>query len=147
MLPRPTVSLLLVLTTLALSGCGGNPQQEARESSNLKPLAVLYGRYLASHQGQPPPDEAAFKSFVKGLDARQLEAAGAKDVESIYSSTRDKQPYVILFADAIPKASSADVVVAYEQQGVGGKRYVATSLAQIKEVDEPEFRRLVPSAK
>jgi hypothetical protein len=144
---RLLLANLILPAAFLLAGCGGNPQQEARESSNIKPLAVLYGRYINSHQGKPPPDEAAFKAFVKGLDANQLAASGAKDADSIFISARDKQPYVILYGNDVPNASMKAVVIAYEQQGVGGKRYIATSLAQVQEVDEAEFRQQVPAAK
>jgi hypothetical protein len=37
--------------------------------------------------------------------------------------------------------------VAYEQEGVDGKRYVATVVGAVEEVDEARFRELVPDAK
>ena len=45
-----------------------------------------------------------------------------------------------------PPGPGGAPVIAYEQEGVGGKRFVASSLAAIEEVDEARFRELVPNA-
>jgi len=37
-------------------------------------------------------------------------------------------------------------VVAYEQEGVNGKRFVASKMGAVEEVDEARFRKMVPSA-
>jgi len=144
----PRILLCCLLTaSLAAAGCGSNEHKVEQESSNLKPLMVLYGRYIGQHRGQPPPNEAAFKEFVKSAGAAQL-PAGAKDADSLFISTRDKQPYVIIYSAAKgPAGPGGQPVVAYEQQGVRGKRYVASTLGAIEEVDETRFRTLVPDAK
>jgi hypothetical protein len=38
-------------------------------------------------------------------------------------------------------------VIAYEQEGIDGKRFIATSVGAIEEVDAARFRELVPDAK
>ena len=38
-------------------------------------------------------------------------------------------------------------VIAYEQEGVGGKRFIASSLGAVDEVDEATLAQLVPGAK
>lgn len=38
-------------------------------------------------------------------------------------------------------------VAAYESTGVGGKRFVASALGAVEEVDEQKFRELVPTAR
>jgi hypothetical protein len=133
--------------SLLAAACGSNENKVKQESSNLKPLMVLYGRYIGQHRGQPPPNEAAFKEFVKSTGAAEL-PAGAKDADSLFTSTRDNQPYVIIYGPAKgPAGPGGQPVVAYEQQGVDGKRYVASTLGAIEEVDETRFRTLVPDAK
>jgi hypothetical protein len=130
-------------------GCGSNEKQVQRESSNLKPLMVLYGRYIGQHKGQPPPSEAAFKEFIKSADTSALPAGGVKtDVDSLFISTRDHKPYVIIYGQPKgPAGPGGQPVVAYEQEGVGGQRYVASTLGAIEEVDDAKFRQLVPDAK
>ena len=55
----------IALVSVLVTGCQ-NPQNEsaAREQSNLKPLAILYGQYLGQHRGQPPKDAEQFKKFI-----------------------------------------------------------------------------------
>jgi hypothetical protein len=140
---------LVTLTASLLVGCGSNEKQVAKESSNLKPLMVLYGRYIGQHRGQPPPDETTFKEFIKSTDTSALPAGGVKgDVDALFISTRDQQPYVIIYGQPKgPPGPGGQPVVAYEQVGVDGRRYVASTLGAIEEVDEARFRELVPDAK
>jgi hypothetical protein len=127
-------------------GCSGNQAAVERETSNLKPLSVLYGKYLSQHRGQAPADEAALKSFAKKLDPKELEALGVKDIDSLFISARDKKPYTIVYGNNATSAPGEDVVIAYEQEGLSGKRYVATRLGRIEEVDEARFREMVPTS-
>jgi len=137
-----------VLAACVVAGCGQNTAKLEQETSNLKPLMVLFGQYTGQHRGQPPASEEEFKAYIKTVDPAALESLGVKDAESLFTSTRDKKPYVILYGGANgPPGPAGQPVVAYEQDGVGGKRYVASTLGAVEEVDEAKFRELVPSAK
>ena len=134
---------LSVLLVASLMGCtSSDPGAADRQSSNLKPLAVLYGVYLREHRGQPPANEEEFKTWVRNYDAKKREAVGAKDAESIFVSSRDNKPYKFVFGGS----QTHDAVVVYEQEGVNGKRYVGTSVGNVEELDEATFRQRVPSA-
>jgi hypothetical protein len=128
--------------------CGCTPQGNVQEqASTLKPLAILYGRYLAQHRGQPPATEADFRAFVEKEGPSLLEQFEVKDVAALFVSPRDKQPYVIVYGPLTgPPGPAGQPVFAYEQTGAGGRRMVASSLGAVEEVDEPEFKRLVPAA-
>ena len=76
----------LVLCLLA-AGCGPSTAVEI-QSSNLKPLSICYGHYIARHRGQAPPSESEFKAFIKTLEPSLLETLGAKDADSIFVSSR-----------------------------------------------------------
>lgn len=129
------------------AGCGSNQAKVDQETSNLKPLSVLYGQFIGQHRGQPPKDEAEFKAFVKALDPSVLKALNVADAESLFISSRDKQPYGIVYGAASgPPGPAGQPVVIYEQIGVGGRRYVASTLGAIEEVDEAKFKTLVPTA-
>lgn len=144
----PFVWLPMVLATLSLTAGCGNPDKVAQESSNLKPLVVMYGQFIGQHRGKPPADEAEFKAFLKKVDPERLKSFQVTDVDSMFISTRDKQPYVVRYGKVEGPAGPAGLpVVAYEQTGVGGKRYVASSVGAIQEVDEETFRKMVPDAK
>jgi len=137
------IALLLALPL----GCTTRTESQDREQSNLKPLAVFYGRFMSQHRGQPPADEAEFKEFIRSLPSDQLASFGVTDPESLFVSSRDGQPYVIIYGQPSgPPGPAGAPVIAYEQAGVGGKRFVASSMAAIEEVDEARFKELVPDA-
>ncbi|MFO0816875.1 MAG: hypothetical protein U1A77_02960 [Pirellulales bacterium] len=139
---------LFFSAAMFLSGCGGTAEKAAQEASNLKPLMVLYGQYIGMHRGQPPASEAEFKAYIKSVKPEVLKSLGAENPDSLFTSSRDQKPYVIIYGPASgPPGPAGQPVVAYEQEGVGGKRYVASTLGAIEEVDETRFRELVPNAK
>ena len=132
-------------------GCGGSQREsEAREQSNLKPLVILYGHCKGQNRGEPPASEAALKQFIRSLSAGELARWGVTDVDSLFTSTRDGKPYVVLYGDAAKRGAAgpgSPQVVAYEQEGVGGKRLVGSSPGDmVEEVDEARFKELVPDA-
>jgi len=144
------LGLVALLVVGAVSGCGG-AQRKAREisESNLKPLAILYGQYISRNRGRPPPNEAEFRAFIKSLPPERLAALTAnRDADSLFISPRDQKPYVVVYGGAKgPPGPGGAPVVAYEQEGSRGKRFVASSMGAIDEVDEATFRQMVPSAK
>jgi hypothetical protein len=129
-----------------LNGCGvGHRASQEREQSNLKPLAVFYGQFIGQHRGQPPANEKEFKEFIRSLGAKQVAGFDVSDVDSLFISSRDQKPYVVLYGKNAPLGK--DRVVAYEQEGKGGKRFLATDVGNIQEVDEARFKEMVPGAK
>jgi hypothetical protein len=146
MLPR----MVAVLGVCVLVwGCGGSQRASApREESNLKALAVFYGRYLAQHRGQPPQNVDAFKGFLATVGAEELQVFQINSTDELFISERDGQPFTVLYGTltATEEGLGGAPVIAYEQQGVRGKRFVANWLGEIEEVDDARFRQLVPSA-
>jgi hypothetical protein len=142
-----SVRLVTIVGLLAaLSGCT-QPGNVEEQVSTLKPLAILYGRYLGMHAGQPPANESEFRAFVEKEASGLLEQFSVKNPSDLFVSTRDQQPYVILYGPLTgPPGPAGQPVFAYEKVGVGGKRMVASSLGAVAEVDETEFKRLVPAA-
>ncbi|MCS7237770.1 MAG: hypothetical protein NZ899_05800 [Thermoguttaceae bacterium] len=131
---------------LVLGGCsqGGRASAPMQEST-IKPLGLLYGQFMGQHQGRPPASEEEFKQFVRERGMGMLKQFNVPDVESLFVSPRDKQPYVVIYGEIKgPPALAGQPVIAYERQGVGGKRFVANSLGAVEEVDETKFRELVP---
>lgn len=142
-------SLFAGVCLLAL-GCGGAQRQaEQREESRLKPLALFYGQFTGQHRGNPPADEAQLKDFIRSQGPEALASFQVKDVDGLFLSERDGKPYVVLYGDAAksnPPGPAGAPVVAYEQEGIGSMRFVASSMGAVEEVDEPRFRELVPAA-
>ncbi|MFW5693154.1 MAG: hypothetical protein ACOCWL_02965 [Thermoguttaceae bacterium] len=149
-MPRTAVWCLVLGMCVVALGCGRSRRQAAaREESRLKPLAVLYGQFTGRNRGNPPANDAQFKEFIRSHDAEQLASLGVDDVDELFVSERDGEPYVVLYGDAAqgnPPGPAGAPVVAYEQEGVRGKRFVASSMGAVEEVDEARFRELVPGA-
>jgi hypothetical protein len=142
----------VVLSALVgILGCGGGARRQAQElsQSNLRPLGILYGQYISQHRGQAPKNETEFRAFIKSLKPAQLAAvAGSRDADSLFVSTRDQKPYVVIYGKAQgPPGPAGSPVVAYEQEGRGGKRFVGNSLGAVEELDEATFKQRVPGAK
>ena len=127
-----------VVVVCGLSGCQSEETSHAlaEETSHLKPLSVMYGM-----MGQPR-DEAQFKAFVNSRAKTMFRALDFESPEELFVSERDGQPYVIFYGKR--PAGVNPEVIGYEQEGVGGKRMVGFRIGEVREVDEEEFRTLVP---
>lgn len=145
---RRWLALLLVAIGLLVApwsvGCSRPSEVPQTESEiHLKAFAVLYGRYVGSHRGQTPPSEADFKKYIQGLPKEQLDALKVTAVDSLFVSPRDGQPYVVKYKIALPPPGPQGApLIAHEQTGQGGKRYVANSLGDVQLVDESKFQEL-----
>ncbi len=109
-------------------------------------------QFSSQHQGKGPADETQFKAFIEKLSESQRKSFNIKDVNTLFVSGRDGKPYVILYggkknAAPSPKGPSGAQVIGYEQVGSGGRRYVASALGAVEEVDEATFKQRVPNAK
>jgi hypothetical protein len=140
---------VLGLACLAAAGCGGSQKKSlAVQQSGLKKLARVYGQFLTQHRGQPPANEAEFKKYAQSLNADDLASLGVKKADQIFLSDRDNKPYVVIYGQPKgPAGPGGSPVIAYEQEGQAGKRWVASALGAVEEVDEARFRELIPTAK
>lgn len=137
----------VLATCVWLVGCGGTQTaSQVTEESTLKPVAVFYSRYVSQHGGQAPADEAAFRKYLATLSPEEFKGFGVASVDEMLVSKRDGQPYTILYGPPTgpPLGPGGTPIIAYEKQGVGGKRFVASSIGGVTEVDDAEFARLVP---
>jgi hypothetical protein len=142
---RVSLCLGTVVFCALLSGCGAaHRESQEREQSNLKPLAVFYGQFIGQHRGQPPASEKEFKEFIRSSGTRQLAGFDVSNVESLFVSSRDQKPYVVLYGKNAPAGKAR--VVAYEREGKGGTRFIANDLGDVQEVDEAQLKEMVPGA-
>ena len=130
---------MLVMATLP--GCGGDgytpPSTEALLS--IENVAKWYQLYRSKNRGDQPSDAAEFLEFING----ELSARGAAAVDnSLLTSPRDGQPYVIRYGE-ITGSDQETNVVAYEKEGSGGMILMVTELARSREVDEAELQSLL----
>jgi len=137
------------LLLCAVSGCYDRGRSnKAEQESPLKPIAIFYGDFLNQHQGKPPASEAEFKAFLKeAKNADRLkESFKITDIDKLLISPRDNQPYVIAYGTmSSSQGPGGAPVVVYEKEGLKGKRFVASALGGVVEVDEAEFRKMIPN--
>ena len=138
---------VVLVSCISLPGCGGGSSPREQQESNLRKLTVLYNQYRGENRGQAPASEDEFKGYLDSLPSETLEGLDVTDAESLFTSPRDGKSYVLIYGSpGGPSDSGQPPVIAYEQEGKGGKRLVATSLGAIEEVDEARFKELVPDA-
>jgi hypothetical protein len=139
----------MVLVLLgAAAGCGGSGKSnKAEEESPLKPLAKFYGDFINQHQGKVPQNQDEFKAFLQEpKNAAQLKGEfGITDPEKLLISPRDNKPFTVCYGTMSKNQGPGGApVVAYEKEGVDGKRFVASALGGVVELDEAAFRRMIP---
>jgi hypothetical protein len=87
--------------------------------------------------------EAEFIEFLRSAGGKGPKSAVYGAAALLPSSPRDGKPYVIVYGQ--PKTQPGPgvmAIVAYEHDGMEGKRLVANSLGMILEVDQTRFEQL-----
>jgi hypothetical protein len=130
---RTAATLCVGFGVIALWGCGGSTETPPAKLA-LQHLAIYYGKYIASHKGSGPKNEAEFKTFIKNADS-------TVDLDKLFVSDRDSQPYTVIYAPG--KRFGPSDVIAYEKEGAGGIRFVAFGTTQVRELDQTEFQSTV----
>lgn len=141
-MPFCRVGLLGVLPIIAacLAGCAADkPSDDELVKANLIQIAKAYLMVLSyNRKGLRDMDE--LRSAVNDLHRLQM---GAPPEEALVSP-RDKQPLVIILgADS---SDRGDAILAYEQQGLDGNRWIVTMGADLKQLRDEEFAK-APFAK
>ncbi len=136
------LACFVAVVGLFVVGCGSSAKNLQVETSNIRAVSIVLGKYRSQNKGQSPPNEEALKSFAATLKPEELKSFGASSAEDIFISSRDKQPYKFNFGDS----SSPTTIVVYEQQGSGGKRFVVNAVGKAEELDEAEFKKLFPDS-
>lgn len=128
---------------LAASGCGssGTPPPQSDGEKNLQAL----GNAIAMFQGAKkryPNDLNELKAWLKTAKASDLKARGIEDVEKIFTSPRDSQPY--LYAKPI---SSIPPALAYEKTGASDKKMVVGHHLIVEDVQEADLQARLKESK
>src|SRR5262249_53852929 len=131
--PQCLLILAVVVGGLGPAGCSSGPAKpEDPSMRNLRKIAQAYE--LANEmRGRPPRGGEELRGFLKELGEKG-------DSDQILRSPRDGQPYVIIFGATLDVAAPA-TVLAYEQHGAGGTRYVLTVARDVKQMGEDEFAK------
>jgi len=135
---------MLISLLAAVVGCGERGSDQTLAESNLRMVAVLYNQYSSAHGGEAPADAADFRAFIQSLGPGVLERAGLSGLDDLLVSRRDGQPFAVKYEDG---DWAFDGAIAYEQEGAGGTRYLATDLGSVSEISEAQFRKRLMAAK
>jgi hypothetical protein len=139
-----------LVAVAAVAGCGGGSQpapssEEGQIRAAMKVLGQEYGGYMASHNGQPPKDEAALRSYLESR-LPVLSDYNVKSVDMLLRSGRDGQPLAVITGKKVevPERSSYPWA-AYEQTGVDCKRLVGDTRGGVFEIEDQEFKQHIES--
>ena len=69
-----------------------------------------------------------------------------KDVESIFVSPRDKEPFQIVYGQTL-SGGGEPVAILYEKTGQNGRKYAALSMGYSEEYDEATLSEYLPKKK
>jgi hypothetical protein len=114
---------------------GVKPGQLSPTEKQLMGIAALYRGYCAAF-GKPPPNMQALKAWGEKLDKRKLAHFEIDNVETLFVSERDGQPFVLV---RLPRGPAP--VLAHETIGAHGKRFVISSEGSVEELDEARFQQ------
>jgi len=129
--------LVGAMATLAVTGCSSKPPQPVEDPGlvRLRTVGLAY-RIFFFHYNRPPRNESDLRRAFTELGVQGAEP----DLEEQLRSPRDGQPYVFIYG--VPLDSDLrSTVLAYEQDGAGGSRYVFTQSGDIKRLTEAEFAK------
>ena len=125
----------LLLSSL-LVGCVSCTQNEVvthiqEDHARLQSIATIYA-YACRDLGRPPKNTDELKpTFAK---------AGLEDVREYFLSTRDGKPYVIIWGvDLEQKYRGSKLLLAYEQEGLEGRRLAIACNHTLAELTQDEF--------
>jgi hypothetical protein len=128
----------------AIAGCAAQEGAMTRAEFPRLPVLVSMHGMMEASTGRLPANEKEFKRFIVEKGTHLLERAGVASVDELFISERDGQPFVVIYGKYPPGMASK--IVAYEQDGVVGKRQVGYSAGAVELIDEMYFRELVPAS-
>lgn len=129
--------LLGAISWLSLTGCSSKPPPPAEDPGlvRLRTVGLAY-RIHFFHYNRPPRTEQDLRRTFTELGVQGAEP----DLEQQLRSPRDGQPYVVIYG--VPLDSDMrSTVLAYEQEGSGGSRYIFTQSGDMKLLTDAEFAR------
>src|SRR5688572_12442478 len=132
--PISRIALCAVCSLLAAGfvGCSSTEtfSEEDQTKAHLRQIAMAY-----TSTEKPPRDMEQLRSSVNDI---HVLGVGVPPDEALVSP-RDKQPIVVIFG--VDGTDSEDSILAYEQQGADGKRWIVTMGGDVKQLTDEEFSK------
>lgn len=127
------------LAVLFAVGCAPDVAPQLPRQPVEKSLLWIGQAYMRSFDFDKPPKSDA---PVRASLAEILQERGVRDltVDDVLVSPRDGMPFVIRFGTKI-ETSGSRTILAHEQHGQNGRRFVLTAALVIAELGQDEFER------
>ncbi len=132
---------------LAAPGCRSDGL-DSPTAVRLKALANFYLDYAVAQHGRGPADEQALKKHLRIQPDFLLKTNGIDPsaIDSLFSSERDGEPFVILYGVQISRISGTSApLVAHEKTGKNGKRLAVCANGKVELADEARLKELSPA--
>jgi len=110
------------------------------ERSHFKTLTLAYMSFVRQNRGNGPKTIEEFEQYV-GDNYDAYLKRNEISLSDLFISPRDGQPFVFVLKQK--RGSETGEVVAYEQEGVGGRRLVGDRSGTVEELDEELFQRML----
>jgi hypothetical protein len=137
-------SVVLMWSLAATSGCGSNkPISADPQVKNMKAIGILYGKFIGSHQGRIPESEQEFLKYASTRERDLLREFKVDDATKLLQPPRQGQSIVVVSGKG--KMAGDNPIAAYEPQPVDGTRIVVYTTGSVQELNEDQFRALVPN--
>lgn len=137
--------VIFSLLLIGVGGCGGGATADSlvadANGTNIQRLANLYLAFQSRNDYEGPADEAAFKEFISGFNAKKLDRMGITDTDAIFTSERDNEPFKVRYGVAGSSRGSDEAVI-FETTGVEGKRRVAFLNTKVEEFEASQYDEL-----
>jgi hypothetical protein len=124
--------LAACLGSAFLWGCGESKPAPNKAPGHLRKIIQGFDLAIATNR-RPPRDAEELKPFLQQISEKE-------DPEEILRSPNDGQPYEIMWGVNPLQQEEFDALLAYEKNGVDGKRYVITVARIVKEMSDAEFK-------
>ncbi len=153
--PRSGMLCLFIGLAAHLPGCGSTappPPQDPPDSS-ITVLARLYGEFAMRHQGRGPANESEFQQFLEQLPEAQKKAMGVQDLDVLFRSPRDQQPYVVIYGirQVLPAADVNGIlgkpIVIHERNGIDGVMFAANALGAAEQLPGDALKQELSSTR
>jgi hypothetical protein len=128
---------VFVAALLCIAGCSSKPvSREDEQTQDLNCIARAYG-IIVNADHHAPKNVEEIKKLLSGLHKADI----VPDPEEILVSTRDGQPYVIIYGVNLGMVAPSPEILAYEKKGAEGKRYVLLMSRDVRQITDEEFKQ------